>query len=138
MPKSRMLNSQSKKYVAVGIFNTLMGYLIGVGGYEVLIDKMGIVWIGFITNIVSISVSFITYKTLVFKTRGKWLTEYIKAYMVYGGIALIGIFLLWLFVDIMRISIWQAQAIVMACGFIFSYLGHSRFTFTRKKSSNDE
>lgn len=130
-----MLSAQRKQYLAVGIFNTLMGYLIGVGGYELFVGKMGIIWIGLIANILSITVSFISYKTLVFKTKGMWLSEYIKAYMVYGGVALIGICLLWLTVDVMRISIWQAQAMVMVCGFIFSYVGHSKFTFTRKKSS---
>ena len=74
----------------------------------------------------------LSYKTLVFKTKGMWLTEYIKSYIVYGGIALIGIFFLWFFVDEMKMSIWLAQALVMGLTVVFSYLGHSRFTFRRQ------
>jgi len=111
----------------------LVGYAIGVGLYKVLESNLSIIWIGIISNILSITVSFLSYKTLVFKTKGMWLTEYIKSYVVYGGIALIGIFFLWFFVDEMKMSIWLAQALVIGLTVIFSYLGHSRFTFRRQE-----
>lgn len=110
----------------------MVGYAIGVGLYKALESNLSIIWIGIISNILSITVSFLSYKTLVFKTKGMWLTEYMKSYIVYGGIALIGIFFLWLFVDKMKISIWFAQALVIVLTVIFSYLGHSRLTFRRR------
>lgn len=127
-----MLSRENIRYLLAGGFNTLVGYSIGVGLYKALESNLSIIWIGIISNILSITVSFLSYKTLVFKTKGMWLTEYMKSYIVYGGIALIGIFFLWLFVDKMKISIWFAQALVIVLTVIFSYLGHSRFTFRRR------
>ena len=127
-----MLSREKIRYLLAGGFNTLVGYAIGVGLYKALESNFSIIWIGVISNILSITVSFLSYKTLVFKTKGMWLTEYIKSYIVYGGIALIGIFFLWFFVDEMKMSIWLAQALVMGLTVVFSYLGHSRFTFRRQ------
>jgi putative flippase GtrA len=127
-----VLSREKIRYLLAGGFNTLVGYAIGVGLYKALESNLSIIWIGIISNILSITVSFLSYKTLVFKTKGMWLTEYMKSYIVYGGIALIGIFFLWLFVDKMKISIWFAQALVIVLTVIFSYLGHSRLTFRRR------
>jgi len=120
------------RYLMAGGFNTLVGYSIGVGLYKALGSNLNIFWIGVISNILSITVSFLSYKILVFKTKGMWLTEYMKSYIVYGGIAVIGIFCLWVFVDKMKISIWLAQALVIGMTVIISYVGHSRFTFRRR------
>ena len=127
-----MLNQKKVRYLLVGGLNTLIGYTIGVGIYQAFDNNLGIVWIGLISNILSITVSFLSYKILVFRTKGMWLAEYMKSYIIYGGIALIGIFFLWLFVDKMKISIWLAQALVIGLTVIISYLGHSRFTFRRQ------
>jgi putative flippase GtrA len=127
-----MLNQKKVRYLLVGGLNTLLGYTIGVGIYKAFDNNLDIVWIGLISNILSITVSFLSYKILVFRTKGMWLAEYMKSYIVYGGIALIGIFFLWLFVDKMNISIWLAQALVIGLTVIVSYLGHSRFTFRRQ------
>jgi len=126
------LSREKMRYLMAGGFNTLVGYSIGVGLYKALGSNLNIVWIGVISNILSITVSFLSYKILVFKTKGMWLTEYMKSYIVYGGIAVIGIFCLWVFVDKMKISIWLAQALVIGMTVIISYVGHSRFTFRRR------
>ncbi|MBT8530907.1 GtrA family protein [Polynucleobacter paneuropaeus] len=128
-----MLNQEKIRYLLVGVCNSLAGYSIGVGLYEALSNSLSIVWIGIISNILSITLSFLSYKTLVFRTKGMWIREYIKSYIVYGGIAVIGIFFLWFFVDNMKISIWSAQALVMALTVSASYMGHARFTFRRRK-----
>ena len=88
-----MLNNEKIRYLLVGCFNTLAGYSIGVGIYAALKNNFDIVLIGLIANFFSISVSFLTYKIIVFKTKGMWLSEYMKSFMIYGGIALVGIYL---------------------------------------------
>lgn len=128
-----MLNRTKIRYLITGGVNTLVGYSIGVGLYKALGDSISIIWIGTLSNILSISISFLSYKIFVFRTKGKWLSEYMKAYVVYGGIAMVGIFFLWLFIDEMKVSIWFAQALVIGVTVIISYLAHSRFTFHRRE-----
>jgi len=127
-----LLSREKIRYLLVGGFNTLVGYFIGIAIYKALGSNLGIIWVGIISNIFSITVSFLSYKTLVFKTKGMWLTEYMKSYMIYGGIVVISILFLWLFVEKMNISIWLSQALVIGVTVTISYLGHSRFTFRRK------
>jgi putative flippase GtrA len=128
-----MISREKILYLIVGGCNTLVGYSIGVGLYEAFGGNVSIVWIGVTSNILSITFSFLSYKILVFRTKGKWLSEYIKAFLVYGGIALLGVSSLWFFVDKMKISIWYSQALVMGVTVIISYIGHSRFTFRRRE-----
>lgn len=134
--KSNMPSKNKIPYLMVGVFNTIIGYCIGVYVYKIFAAILDIIWIGVISNALSITVSFITYKTLVFKTKGMWLSEYLRCYVVYGGIALIGIFFLWIFVEKMGISIWFAQALVIGVTIVTSYVGHSRFTFRGREISN--
>jgi len=126
-----LLNREKIRYLLVGGFNTLVGYFIGIAIYKALGNDLGIIWVGILSNMITITVSFLSYKILVFKTKGMWLTEYMKSYMIYGGIAVISILFLWLFVEKMNISIWLSQALVIGVTVIISYLGHSRFTFRR-------
>ena len=127
-----LLSREKIRYLLVGGFNTLVGYFIGIAIYKALGNDLGIIWVGILSNMITITVSFLSYKTLVFRTKGMWLIEYLKSYMIYGGIAVISIFFLWLFVEKMNISIWLSQALVMGVTVIISYLGHPRFTFRRR------
>ena len=126
-----MTSASKIRYLLVGVLNTIAGYCIGVGIYELLNSYLSIIVIGVISNIFSITFSFITYKLLVFKTRGAWMTEYLKAYLVYGGVAVFGIFALWVFIKQLGMSIWISQALVILATVLVSYVEHTKFTFKR-------
>jgi len=123
------INKRGLRYVVVGGVNTLFGYLLTVFLFYLLVNKIEIIIILVISNILSISFSFLTYKLFVFKTLGNWVKEYARCYLVYGGISVVGISLTWLFLDIFHINIWIAQAISILIVIIFSYHGHKKFTF---------
>jgi putative flippase GtrA len=123
--------SEKMRYLMVGGWNTIFGYIIGVGLFLILNQYMHIILIAILGNIISITMSFITYKLLVFKTRGRWLSEYLKCHLVYGVNTIIGILFLWFFVDRLSINIWLAQAAIILPMVIFSYLMHKFFTFKR-------
>jgi putative flippase GtrA len=127
-----MIAEEKKQYLVVGTINTIFGYLTGVGSYKLLGNIVDIIWVGLISNIFSITFSFLTYKLFVFKTKGSWVNEYIKSYIVYGASGIISIYLLWVFVEKLHITIWVSQALLIAVVVIFSYFGHKFFTFKRK------
>jgi putative flippase GtrA len=79
----------------------------------------------------NISISFVTNKVLVFRSKGNWLEEYVKGYVVYGGTAVISGLLLWVLLDFIGLSIWISQAISMVCATLFTYFGHDKFTFKK-------
>jgi hypothetical protein len=71
-------------------------------------------------------------KIFVFQTKGNWIFEYLRAYVVYGGTAILVIGLLWILVDSLTLPFWIAQGLVIALTVIISYLSHSRFTFRQQ------
>lgn len=129
-----ILKSRKFRYLAIGSANAAFGYAIVILAYKLLSPGFSIWTIGIVGNIVAITFSFVTYKLFVFKTQGHWIEEYFKAYLVYGSMALVGIVLLWLYVDLLNITIWLAQALVIVSTVVLSYVGHSRITFRRKES----
>ncbi len=128
---SKYLEKKPLRYLLSGGWNTVFGYGVSVGLYVILVDKLHITVIAAIANILSITMSFLTYKLFVFKTSGKWLLEYGRSYIVYGGMAVFGIILIWVFVDILKWQIWYAQALVILINVAVSYLGHKFFTFKK-------
>ena len=125
----KIFKTKSIRYLLAGGWNTAFGYFLGVGLYLLLSDRLHITLIAIICNILAISMSFLTYKLFVFKTSGNWLTEYLRSFVVYGTMALLGILLLWCFVDLLGVKIWWAQALVIFLTVFISYFGHKLFTF---------
>ncbi|MHB8741986.1 MAG: GtrA family protein [Sulfuricaulis sp.] len=127
-----VLDSRKARYLIAGGWNTLFGYGVGVGLYYGLSQHMHVIGIGALANVLAITMAFLTYKLFVFQTKGNWAQEYLRCYLVYGGIAILGIALLWATVDGLHMQIWLAQGIVILVTVIVSYTGHARFTFRKK------
>ncbi len=125
-------DSSKLRYLLAGGWNTVFGYGIGVILYYLLSNYLHVTVIALIANIIAITMSFTTYKLFVFRTKGEWLKEYLRSYVVYGGMALLGIGLIWFMVNGLSIPFWIAQGLTILLTVIISYIGHSRFTFKRK------
>ena len=126
-----LLGSRKFRYLLVGGMNAIVGYSLGVGLYLLLSPALHILLIGLVANVLSISFSFSTQKLWVFRTQGHWLSEYLRSYLVYGGMGLMGTVLLWALVDGIHLPIWMAQGLAIGLTVVFSYVGHARFTFSR-------
>lgn len=129
--KNLSLNYHSHKvrFFIAGSWNTVFGYSLSLVLYSLLNSYLHILAISLIANILSISMSFITYKIFVFKLKGNWLKEYIRCYIVYGMISLISMSILWISVDFIKIPFWISQGLLIPIMILFSYIGHKKFTF---------
>lgn len=119
------------RYLIAGGWNTAFGYGCGLGLYYGLEGHLHVVMVGILANVLAITMAFITYKLFVFRTKGNWLVEYLRAYLVYGATGVISIGLLWLLVDGADLPFWIAQGLAIVITVIASYVFHSRFTFKR-------
>ena len=81
------------------MFNTVFGYALSLLVYHFLQNDLSIVVIGIMINVISITVAFLGYKLFVFESSGNWLHEYLRCYVTYGFSAVLGIALIWLFVE---------------------------------------
>jgi len=127
-----ILRSDKVRYLIAGGWNTLFGYFVGVALFLGLTGIMHTAAIAFIANCMGILMSFSIYKLFVFKTRGNWIREFIKACLVYGNMALVSIVLVWVCVDILQLNIWISQALTLILTVFISYFGHKKFTFVQK------
>ena len=126
----KLLNKIPKKFMIVGIINTIFSYLIGLLNYFLFYSKIGIIGVGFLNNIIAITFSFTLLKFFVFKTTNiNWFLKYIRSYVVYGIQGLAGILILWVCVSFFNINIFFSQAISILTTVLLSYFGHKKFTF---------
>ena len=121
------------RYLMVGGWNTLFGYLVFVGLYFISKEFIHYVIILILSYIINITNAYLCYKFFVFKTKGNYLKEYFRFYLVYGTAFLINLALLPLFVELFKIHPLIIQAIITGFTVIISYFGHKYFSF--KKSS---
>ena len=118
------------KFIIFGIINTIFGYFVGIINYHLFYISIGAIGIGIVNNIVSITFSFTTFKLFVFKTKNtNWIKEYFRSFVVYFLKGVIGMIILWLCLDLLKINIYLSQGISMISTAIFTYKGHKNFTF---------
>lgn len=82
-----------------------------------------------LANIVNITFSFVIHKFFVFKSTGRWLNEYLRAYVSYGFGAILGTMMTWVLVDFFTVNFALSQLIVIGVNFALTYLLHKKFTF---------
>ena len=116
-------------YLLTGLWNTVFGYTLSLVLYNSLHSFIHILAISLITNVICISMSFVTYKIFVFKTKDNWLLEYIRCYIIYGLISLVSAVIIWISVGFLKSPFWIAQALLIPIMILFSYIGHKKFTF---------
>jgi putative flippase GtrA len=128
-----MIKNQETRYLIGGAWNTTFGYGVSLILYRLLAEQLSAAEISLIASVIAISMAFLTYKLFVFRTRGNWLGEYMRSYLVYGVSAIIGILSMSVLVDHMRMEFWLAQAIVMVGIVVFSYLANRFYAFGPQK-----
>lgn len=124
------------RYLLIGVINTVFGYLISLAFYYSLNKKINLVLILICTNIVTITFSFLSYKIYVFRTKGNWIKEYLRCYLVYGVTAILSSVFIWALVEKLNIRYWIAQGLSIVIIIITSYILHKNYTFKAKDEEN--
>jgi putative flippase GtrA len=142
-----MLSRHKLQYLIVGGVNTLFGY----GCFAILqwglTDHLTHAYLlaSPLASLISITFSFLGYKHFVFKTKGNYLREWVRCLVVYSGNIAIGLLCLPpLVVGLTRLTSirkgapYLAQGMVLILGVGWSYVGHSRYSFRGRESSQRE
>lgn len=136
---SALLNRHQVKvrFLLVGIWNTIFGYLVYIGLYTLFTWFFTIQYIAYMTamvlaNIVSIINAYIFHKYITFKSPVKqWgiVPEFFRFSTTYLLTFCLSIVILPIFVEIFSITPSISGALTILVCSIFSYFGHSRFSF---------
>ncbi|MGQ0523046.1 MAG: GtrA family protein [Betaproteobacteria bacterium] len=131
-------SGQFGRYLAVGLWNTAFAYSTFVV-FTMLLDRYmpaSYIVASVVSSVLNITVSFLGYKWLVFKTKGNYLREWSRCIMVYSsgiifGLALLPptVFVIGFLTSEPRIAPYIAGALVLGVQVILSFLGHKTFSF---------
>ena len=123
--KNRLLS----RYLVAGLWNTAFGYGVFAGLIAWHANHIHYLLIAGVSNILAISNAYAVHKFFVFRTRGDYLKEYLRYWLVYGAAAVIGMLGLLMLVSGLKVNIYFAQIGVVCGQVIFSFFGHQRFSF---------
>lgn len=122
-------NRKLKKYLVVGVVNTVIGYAIGVAFLYIFANILITPVIGILSTIVAIISNYVLFKMIVFKTKSSWQSELIRFFKVYLASTVFGVSVLTICMDYLSISIPISQALSMVAGVSVSAVGNFYFTF---------
>ena len=127
----KVINKNKVKYIITGIWNTGFSYLVFMALYY-FFSNTNYIFILCISQVIGITNAYIVYKFIVFKTKGNYLKEYFRFYLVYGFSLLLNFLLIIIFVDFWNMNPLVAQGIIAFIVALIGYFGHSFFSFGKR------
>ncbi len=120
------------RYLFVGGWNTLFGVGLYAVAYYFWHEHIHYLALVIPCNILAITNAYVCYKLFVFRTRGNWLREYLRFYVVYGAAMLMGFVLMALFVELLHMHPVLASISITGITIVCSFFGHKRISFAPK------
>lgn len=126
-------NKERIFYGIIGLWNTVFGFAVFSVLYYYVSAYVGYLIVLILSYVISITNAYFGYKRFVFKSKGGGLKEYARFYLVYGGAFMMNFILLPVFIDIIHLSAYFSQLLIILINFFVSYYFHRRFTFRKEQ-----
>ncbi len=128
------------KFLLVGVWNTVFGFAVFVGLYEIFKRVFNIDYFAYTTaqvigNILAIINAYICHKYITFRSaaRGKKMVlEFLRFSATYVVVFFLGLILMPFLVEILKINAIVSSVILNVIIVLTSYIAHSRFSFHKK------
>lgn len=117
------------RFLLAGGWNTVFGFAVYAALYALLGAKVHYLLLLIPANVLAITNCFLTYKYIVFRTRGNGWAEYFKCWLVYGAMALLNAGVMCLLVTCSGINPVLANGLSILLCTAVSYFSHKRFSF---------
>lgn len=121
--------SQVVRYLLVGVWNTIFGYLVFVVVWQLAGARIGYGGTLVVTIVVSVLQSYATQRWLVWRSQNAVRRELPRFLAVYAASYALNFVLLWLLVDHAGVPVLVAQAVATAAVVVTSFLLLRSFTF---------
>jgi putative flippase GtrA len=134
----RLLGDQRVRFLAVGVTNTAVGYLVfSFFTLWVFADvPLGYLISLALSYVVGITLAFVLYRRFVFVVHGRiWrdFARFVSVYLVAIGINAAALPLL---VELVLVPPLLAQLIILVATTLLSFFGHKKFSFRRSDSTD--
>lgn len=125
------------RFLFAGLVNTC----VGLATYPILYFGLhpygfGYIQILVLAQFICITISFISNKYFVFKSKGKMKYEYIKFFAFHGLFFSLNLIVLPILVEVMKLNPMLAQTIFSVLIIVTSYFWHNSFTFKAPKETS--
>lgn len=121
--------SRKLRFLIVGGWNTLFGYLAFYVLYLLTADRLHYLVIAVIAHFVAVIQSYAMQRRMVFRSAAPIVGEFLRFNASLAGTLLFGLLAMYLLVETVALSPPIAQAIVILTSVILSYVLHSRVSF---------
>lgn len=130
-PVRMLRSSKVARFLVVGAYNTLFGYVVFVALYYWLRDEVHYNVVLFISYIISVTNSYLLQRRFVFGGGSRPMREFIRFNVVNFAAMLLNMGLLSLAVEFVTPNVAIAQALAVVVTTAFIYAGHTLFSFRR-------
>lgn len=127
----RVTSSQRARFLLVGAYNTVFGYVVFILLYMAAQDALHYLVIATIAHFLSVSHSFLTQRHLVFHHQGPVLSAFLRFNVATATVLVFGLLAMTFLVERCNMTPIASQAIVVFLTTIGSYLLHRHFSFGR-------
>lgn len=139
MAKADAKHQTMIKFLIVGVWNTIFGYLVYYLTLKVIqamfeTTHLAYLWAMGVAQVIGTVNAYVSHRGITFaeRARGKKLNEFLKFSLVYVLTFCLTLILMPVFIRGLGISAEITGIIVICIGTAVSYLGHSRFSFKPK------
>jgi putative flippase GtrA len=122
-------HGEKMRFLLVGGWNTLFSY-----GTLWILDallhaRLHYTLILILNWVIGVTHNLFTFKLLVFRTKGSWLKEYLRSFVVYAGSLVLNLAIVAVIIEVWHPRLVIAQLPAIAVVTIVSYVGHKYFTY---------
>jgi putative flippase GtrA len=128
-PKRLWHGSRKLRFLIVGGWNTVFGYLCFYVLYLLAADYLHYLIIAIIAHFLAVTQSYVMQRRLVFRSGAPVANEFLRFNASHVGTLLFGLLAMYLLVETAALSPLVAQAMVILTSVILSYVLHSRLSF---------
>lgn len=136
-PRRLWRDSRRLRFLIVGGWNTLFGYLSFYVLYLLAGNRLHYLIIAILAHFIAVTQSYFMHRRLVFRSNAPVTGEFLRFNASHVGTLLFGLLAMTLLVEAAHMSPLIAQAIVILTSVVLSYCLHSRLSFGRFKDGQD-
>ena len=135
---SELLLSQKFRYLLIGSYNTVIGYLLFVLIFYYFSATINHSFLLCISHLIATTHNFFSYRFFVFKVKSISLKNYFKFNLVYLLTFIINLATFIILTKIMNWNLYLSQALIVTLIVVLSYILNKYYSFSNKPIFKEE
>jgi putative flippase GtrA len=131
----RALLGEGARFLVIGVVNSAFGFGVFVALQATLGTVTHYLVVLVVAQVIAVLEAYVLQRVVVFRARGRWWRDLVRFSGVYVVALGVNAVLLPLLVEVAKLPVLLAQAIVMAAVALGTFVVHRSFTFRHSRAS---